>query len=572
MTERQSDKSGVFMSALIFLLFVAVVYLNFSDRFRDYIPIGDEPALLQGSLKYGPNQWMLSGYSKYFEIYPEWFVPYTNFIRPATNAIVWISGVIFESNYLFYILPYYFSIIFCVFMMFHIHRMMRINRYLFSIFLVFWLFSPAVSGPGLWNVPFIFDVVATAVVVSAFLCVLKERYVSGIILLTIAVFTKETALFAPFAAALTILAVRPLTSKRGWFAAAAMLPIILWMGVRQFAFGAVLGGTYASVGIMNLVKGLTVWPIGVSGVSMLLKTWRDGEGVIFNTSLALFYIILNFVVLFSVFIICYKIVSSFKSGAWFKFNRPDSEFERYFFAAILWFSLSTAYVVLLGVGGRFGSSAYFFLGIILAAAPKLYPGEAAGRLPVVALALLAATFLVSSLAAMEKDAASARDQSALAKSLYNALRRLPQDGEGVLIVNAPAAYSAPSSIEWVTQTSNEVHFLNQFEGCTHVEDGSAIAGVYAELQQIHVVIPKCAKIVFLGAKMPIAASSSDSVLTRGNFGSYRFNSVSNQKNAITGAQSVDFGSDFTFIPSRKFSHVIFYEWNESRYYSFQLNK
>ena len=571
MFKGQSEKTIWAMFTLVLLIFFAGVYGQFSARFHDYVPLGDEPALLEGSLNHGPLQWVVSGYSKYFEIYPEWFVPYTNFIRPITNAIVWISASFFGGNYLAYLSIYYISIFTCLFVALLIFKTMDLNPYLFGLFAVFWIFSPAVSGPGLWNIPFIFDVVATSMIVLAFTCVLKEKYISGIVLLTISVFTKETALFAPFAAALTILIARPLTFKRAGFAAAALLPIIFWIGLRLTAFGAIVGGTYASIGISSVARGLTTWPLGISWVGSLFKAWKEGGDFVLYAVFSLFYIILSLIIVISIAIIIYKICCSFRVGYKFYFYYPDSLFKIYFYSALIWFGLSLSYVVLLGVGGRFGSSIYFFLGIILAAAPKLYPKEVAGRLPVAALALLAVTFVPSAFASMAKDAASVRNDTALAKSLYLALGELPQNNEPVLVVNAPMAYSSPASIQWLTGTKNEISFLNQFEGCTHIDDQNAAGRSYTADDQIRVAIPECAKIVFLGAKIPPVSSGSDSVLRRTDFGDYQFVRSSMQQNITNSSETADFGKEFRFNSQKKFGHIIFYDWERSRYIASSKN-
>src|SRR5690348_3692096 len=46
---------------------------------------GDEVAFVFSSLTQSLADWFSEGYSRYFDVYPEWWVPATNFIRPFSN-------------------------------------------------------------------------------------------------------------------------------------------------------------------------------------------------------------------------------------------------------------------------------------------------------------------------------------------------------------------------------------------------------------------------------------------------------------------------------------------------------
>src|SRR5260221_3998312 len=68
-----------------------------------------------------------------------------------------------------------------------------------------YLLNPAFVNDGLTELPFQFDVLAAQFALGAFLALWLERNGLAIVLLTLAMFTKETAAFAPIAAAISIL-------------------------------------------------------------------------------------------------------------------------------------------------------------------------------------------------------------------------------------------------------------------------------------------------------------------------------------------------------------------------------
>ena len=94
----------------------------------------------------------------------------------------------------------------------------------------------------------------TLLVACAFLAVVARRDFLCLMLLFVALLTKENAVWAPAAAAITIM-LRPKPDeplRRRAFAAAAMfLPVVLWLGLR-FAFFGGIGGTYATAGYTPL--------------------------------------------------------------------------------------------------------------------------------------------------------------------------------------------------------------------------------------------------------------------------------------------------------------------------------
>ena len=95
---------------------------------------------------------------------------------------------------------------------------------------------------------------ATLLVAGAFLAVVARRDFLCLMLLFVALLTKENAVWAPAAAAITIM-LRPKPDeplrRRAIAAAAMFLPVVFWLGLR-FAFFGGIGGTYATAGYTPL--------------------------------------------------------------------------------------------------------------------------------------------------------------------------------------------------------------------------------------------------------------------------------------------------------------------------------
>jgi hypothetical protein len=116
------------------------------------------------------------------------------------------------------------------------------------------LLSPPVLDSWWLGVGFAIEPLATILVAGAFLAVLRRQDFLCLGLLFLALLTKENAVWAPFAAAVTVL-LRPRLDEslrhRVRTAAAMLLPLAMWLGLR-FAFFGGIGGTYATAGYTPL--------------------------------------------------------------------------------------------------------------------------------------------------------------------------------------------------------------------------------------------------------------------------------------------------------------------------------
>jgi hypothetical protein len=106
----------------------------------------------------------------------------------------------------------------------------------------------------LLGVPYAVEPLATLLVTGAFLALVARRDLLCLALLFVALLTKENTLWAPLAAATTIM-LRPKMDeslRRRMFTAVTMLsPLAMWLGLRFTFFGGI-GGTYATAGFSPL--------------------------------------------------------------------------------------------------------------------------------------------------------------------------------------------------------------------------------------------------------------------------------------------------------------------------------
>src|SRR5262249_43098494 len=137
------------------------------------------------------------------------------------------------------------------------------------------LINPSFINYGTILLSFQLDVFASIFLLAAFFALWKAQNLVALLMLTLAVFTKES-LFAPIAAAITVIVWR-----RHLFVASVMLvPLVLWLVHRIAIFGSLGAGNYSVPNGMRgaaigLLKGIVVWPTGVipgAGMFSLVAT------------------------------------------------------------------------------------------------------------------------------------------------------------------------------------------------------------------------------------------------------------------------------------------------------------
>ena len=226
-----------------------------------YLPNNaDIPALADGLLL-APGarweQWFTRGYSDFWLPYPEWPGSVTEFTRPAFQFVIYLAHFAFGRDWASYVVISYLAIAGVAAMAFYIARTVlkvRVGPSLLAAILV--VLSPPVLEVWLRGLAFSIDPLATILVVGAFLAVMDRRDFSCLVLLFLGLLMKENAVWAPAAAAITVM-LRPKLDEpvqaRVLSAAIMLLPIATWLGLR-FAFFGGIGGTYVTAGYTPLAN------------------------------------------------------------------------------------------------------------------------------------------------------------------------------------------------------------------------------------------------------------------------------------------------------------------------------
>ena len=242
-------------------IFALLWHLNVPYR-QVYVPRVDDVAALADGLLLVPGaqweHWFTRGHSDLFESYPEWPEQHlTAFARPAFQFLIYLAHFIFGRDWASYLAINYLGVAGVVAVAFAIARTalgLGAGASLLAALLV--LVSPPALEYSIWELSFASESLVSLLVGGAFLAVIARRDFLCVVLLLVAVLTKETAVWAPVAAALTVL-LRPELGdafrRRALIAAAMLLPLALWLGLRIAFFGGI-GGTYATADYTPLAE------------------------------------------------------------------------------------------------------------------------------------------------------------------------------------------------------------------------------------------------------------------------------------------------------------------------------
>jgi hypothetical protein len=235
------------------IIFALLWFLNAPYR-RIYLPRLDDITALADGLLLLPDahwrDWFTNGHARFFDAYPEWPWGLSPFARPAFQVVIYLMHFILGKDWASYLAINYLGVAGIVAVAFAVARtavgLGTVGSFLAAALV---LLSPAVLEFSIWQLGFGSESFASLLVGCGFLALLARRDLLCILCLSVAVLTKETAVWAPVAAALTVL----LQPQRGEelrrrvpVAAAMLLPLAMWLGLRIVFFGGV-GGSYATL-------------------------------------------------------------------------------------------------------------------------------------------------------------------------------------------------------------------------------------------------------------------------------------------------------------------------------------
>jgi hypothetical protein len=231
------------------VIFGLLWFLNIRYRHVYQPDDNDVTALVDGLLLLPDahwQDWFTRGHTHFFDTYPEWPWGLTPFARPAFQSLIYLAHFLFGRDWASYLTINYLALAATAAVAFVIGReTLRLGTGSAVLAAVLVAVSPTVLGFSFWRLGFASEPLASALVGCVFLAVISRRDLLCVFLLSVALLTKETAVWAPFAAALTVV-LRPNHGnsfrRRLLGAAAMLLPLMFWLGLRFSFYGGISGG------------------------------------------------------------------------------------------------------------------------------------------------------------------------------------------------------------------------------------------------------------------------------------------------------------------------------------------
>ena len=272
-----SLRRSLLWSGLAFLAAMGLFTLIWARYINPfYYPHGDSFSLFVNSLPlFHPvySDWFLHGFRSYFDVYPDMSLHASNFVRPVVNGTFFLGWFVYGAHWSRYLLTTYAIIgLLAATVCFLSSYVLKLGWPMTLLATLCVIVAPSIDSGAIFDPTFAFDLLGSLLVLLAVTALISEKLLLAWILLVLAVFTKETTLFAPPLTAIIVL-VRKDDSRRLLRAAksaAFLLPIVAWMGLRWHDFHNEKG-VYVlmndsphgaiHVAIVRFVLGLTAWPL-----------------------------------------------------------------------------------------------------------------------------------------------------------------------------------------------------------------------------------------------------------------------------------------------------------------------
>ncbi|MBS1820701.1 MAG: hypothetical protein JST61_01790 [Acidobacteria bacterium] len=526
-----------------------------------YFPSGDTPAVLQGSSA-SPGLWFSEGFSRYFLVYPEWAVPSTDFMRPMVNAIVKLSEMAFGNHYIFFFLTFFALQLGVCVLATMLARLVGLPRGGQQLVGLLCALNPAFVNEGLYEIAIQFDVWCGFFALAALVLIFKQRYVGATVLLTLAVLTKESALYAPIAAAISVF----ILSRRKVVSAIMFVPACLWVMARSFLFKGSMQGVYVLPGnsfrhlIRAVLFGIVVWPLATFEPHNLKLDIAQHK---FPFDLI--------VVIGNVFIWGFLVVSLIALIRRIQRESTNAEpavNDLEHLALFVWLFGALGLCVLMAPASRFGGSVYpleIVVVLLSAYATTSLPLRFAARISV---AILFLAFLSNAWKIVLHRSPDAADTQAAARDLVATIRH--QKVDDIYILNSIPSYTSHYYLAGFAKTSSRLIILSETSGCRRTSVGSEIS-ISRDETKITSKIPACSHYEFDNVPKGILAQGLQGELKRENIGTYRFPYGRVTQRSLADPNEItdlDFGStmELAFQPPAGRSHVVlYYDWKTASY-------
>lgn len=559
MTPTISRSYRVFLAPALLLLAIYLFNLSF---YLHYFPYGDDPALLQASAG-SPVRWFTEGFSRFFLVYPGWSTPQTDFARPLVNLIVRCEQLLAGQHYSLYFAAYFLAqLVLCGTSMLAA-RLFGVSAKWQIAIGCFIAISPSFLGMGVLNIASHFDLWCGLFAMLAFYWTLRERYALALAALTLAVFTKEPALYAPIAACLTVF----WRTRRKDLSAGMLLPLVAWFAVRRFVFAGAGGGIYVfqshhlSYLLTGVLKGLLQWPGGVLGMPGVIKIIAARSPLASPVDAVL--IVLNAVLW------CFLLAAAFSLLKELRVSGAASTGSLSPLLLLLWLCGALSFGVLAGDDPRFGGSIYPLLVLFCAVMLHHARGRIERRLAALSLAILTFIFLWSggnTVRLSHRDPLTSEEQM---RAFIGAVQQHAARADTIYVLNAPDGYSNPESLATLAHVSAKIVLLDQARGCTQSSGGSTLLTETAQGIHISSTLPDCAELTFENVPPSVFASALPGSVARPQVGLYTFPSGRVAHRSLRGADTFlpDFGRqvDIAMASPPSAAVYLWYDWPSASY-------
>jgi len=561
-TQRGRPNHRILPALLSSALVLTAIYFIYIQIYRNYFPFGDDPAVFQASSG-NPVSWFTQGFSRYFMVYPEWRTPFTDFMRPGVNLIIHLNQMFFGHNYAGYFISYYGAqLLVCLAALLVAQHFGVRSPWLFLVALTVAI-DPAFIGLGIQRAAFYFDVWCGLFAILSLYFILERRYGLAIVALTLSLFIKETALYAPIAAAITVY----MCTRRKLVSACMLLPLAIWAVSWKYVFHGSSSGIYALPNqhkpgefLQTMIQGFLIWPSGVFDEHVVRQILLD-HAILPNLA-EIVLGALNLLLWCFLAAIAIQLLRPFLRGE-DRYGKCDPELLSLF----VWLIGALSFGILVGRQSRFGGSIYPLEVICCAVVYQRTPLPIIKKMVGVAIAAIAVSFLWSAQTTIRQRDFSQSDSM---RSLVTSVRKYKSDI--IYVLNSPSAFSAPSAIEHLAGTSSQIVVLSQFTGCPTAAWPTS-AAIHLDQAKADIVsnLPPCAHYEFDGVDSAILARGFQGNLSRGNFANYDFPDAKVTGRGLLSSNlitSIDMGKQLKIeiAPKADKSYtILYYDWSSGEY-------
>jgi len=257
-------------AAITLVSYFSVMFVFWWTQIRRFWAPGiDEfPLIVNSTVMYHPHplRWLTEGYGKYFIVYPELMYGKTNFLRPVSNLFYFLCSLVLRDHYTYYLLcDYFLFALLAAGLVWVAVQYFEFSNLQAAVLALFAFFSPATDGLAHFYPDGCLDMIGAMFLIWTLKFFLDGKLRWAFVLVTFAVFIKETTHFAPFAISvcLFLFSARPLTARIKAAICLFPLPVVALYTLRKLDFKS--GTVYATGGfsVRAIPKSMLHWPLHI---------------------------------------------------------------------------------------------------------------------------------------------------------------------------------------------------------------------------------------------------------------------------------------------------------------------